>query len=213
MEPFPSSLEWSQSTDTRKQKRIIDWVSLSSMANSLPRSGESQDSGVSTPKRADTRSVTPSAAEYDSWEASVSMEEIAQLQRELVGSDYPVSETDGDGDDTGGTEALSGAEDDNNILLPLSHSGGPQARDLYRDRRSQTAPVGIPSHHPERPPRPPIRRNQTTSARIDALERAYNAVADDASQIPVVDLVHATGLVNRIQSALTEQITRRLGDQ
>ena len=75
--------------------------------------------------------------------------------------------------------------------------------------RSQTAPMTIPPHTiPDRPRC--LRRNTATSARIHALERAYTIVANDASQIPVEDLVHATGLVNQIHTALNEQIARKL---
>ena len=85
---------------------------------------------------------------------------------------------------------------------------GPLAQ-RQAQHRSQTAPMTIPPHtSPDRPPR--LRRNTTTSSRIHALERAYTIVANDASQIPVEDLVHATGLVNQSHTALNEQIARKL---
>lgn len=74
-------------------------------------------------------------------------------------------------------------------------------------RRSQTEPVSLTM------PRPiPLRRSRTTSARLDALQRAYAAVAEDSSQIHVEDLVQATRLVHQIGTVLNEQMGRRLAD-
>lgn len=70
-------------------------------------------------------------------------------------------------------------------------------------RRPHTVPI------PPREHLPPLRRNKT-SARLDALERAYAAVADDASQIPAQDLVQATRWVHKIGAALNEQMSRKL---
>jgi len=71
-------------------------------------------------------------------------------------------------------------------------------------RRSATAPIPPREKHPL-----PLRRNKT-SARLDALEHAYAVVADDASQIPVQDLVQASRLVHQIGAALNEQMSRKL---
>ncbi|KAG6889883.1 hypothetical protein C0995_013858 [Termitomyces sp. Mi166 len=96
--PPPES--YSQNTDTRKRKRVTDWVnSFTAHQNSGPRNSPSQmsSSGPSTPVRHDaaTRSSTPEEEEYDTWEAgAVSMQEIMELQKELVGSDNFVPETD-----------------------------------------------------------------------------------------------------------------------
>ncbi|GLB45466.1 hypothetical protein LshimejAT787_2300260 [Lyophyllum shimeji] len=209
--PAPESV--SQNTDTRKRKRVTDWVSMSmNIQNSVPREAESQPSrsGPSTPKRLSTRASTPSSAEYDSWEAGASMEEIMQLQRELVGTDHIVPETDVEElDDLGGTEPASEPEDDNVLLSPsLALAKGPER---HPQRRSQTAPLGSPQRHIDRPT--PLRRNQTTSTKLDTLQRAYTAMTNNASQIPVADLVEATSLVNRIQTALNEQLARRLAHQ
>ena len=96
----------------------------------------------------------------------------------------------------------------NTFLSPSLTNREPLAQ-RQAQHRSQTAPMTVPSHtSPDRPPR--LRRNTTTSARMHALERAYTIVANDASQIPVEGLVQATGLVNRIHTALNEQIARKL---
>jgi len=72
--------------------------------------------------------------------------------------------------------------------------------------RSKTAPVS---------PRPivpsPRRRSKTTFSRLDALQQAYAAMTDNASQIPVKDLVQATKLVHQIGTALNEQMSKRFG--
>ncbi|KAF5374095.1 hypothetical protein D9615_008892 [Tricholomella constricta] len=211
MEAFssPPSESFSQDTETRKRKRVINWVSISmNEKNSIPRGEESRSqlvrSGPSTPKHLKARPSTPSSAEYDSWEAGVSKDEFMQFQRELDGSDNLVPDTDlGELDEMGESEPNSDLEGSTNLL-----DQGPSRSACHRQQRSQTAPSAIPQRNHERPT--PLRRHQTTSARIDALERAYSVVANDASQIPVADLVHATGLVTRIQSALNEQLTRRL---
>jgi hypothetical protein len=79
-----------------------------------------------------------------------------------------------------------------------------------KQTRSQSEPESIPL----RPyPSPPLRRHHTTgiSTRIEALQRAYTAVVNDESQVPVEDLVQATALVNRIETKLNEQMGKRLG--
>jgi len=97
---------------------------------------------------------------------------------------------------------------DNTFLSPSLTDPEPLAQ-RQAQHRSRTVPMTIrPRTSPDRPPR--LRRNKATSARIHALERAYTVVANDASQIPVEDLVHATGLVNQIHTALNEQIARKL---
>ncbi|KAG5644894.1 hypothetical protein DXG03_007446 [Asterophora parasitica] len=212
METFgsPPSESFTQNTDTRKRKRIINWVSLSmNMENTISRGEELESqhvrSGPSTPKHA--RPSTSSSVEYDSWEAGLSMDELMQLQRELVGSDNLVPDTDMEEMvGVGETDLSSDLEDNGDLLQALELSETSSNR--QRQQRSQTVPSAFPQRHQERPT--PLRRHQTTSARIDALQRAYSVVANDASQIPVEDLVHATGLANRIQSALNDQLTRRL---
>ncbi|KAG5351604.1 hypothetical protein C0989_005611 [Termitomyces sp. Mn162] len=94
----------SQNTDTRKRRRVADWVnSFKAPQNSGPRGSASQvsssGSGPNTPMRpsAATRASTPTTGEeeYDTWEAgAASLQEIMELQKELVGSDNFVPETD-----------------------------------------------------------------------------------------------------------------------
>lgn len=62
---------------------------------------------------------------------------------------------------------------------------------------------------PDPPRRIPLKRNQTTSARLEALQRAHVLIHDDASQVPVEDLEHAAMLVQQIGNALNEQMNRR----
>jgi len=50
----------------------------------------------------------------------------------------------------------------------------------------------------------------TTSDRLDALQRACVVVAEDASQLPVSDLVQVTRLVQQMSTVLNEQMGRRL---
>ncbi|KAG6860528.1 hypothetical protein C0993_002908, partial [Termitomyces sp. T159_Od127] len=94
---------YSQSTVTRKRKRIADWLnSYEALQNSGPRSSASQVSWSepSSPVSPGTRmsASTPTSEadeEYDTWEAgAASMQEIMELQRELVGSDNVIPETD-----------------------------------------------------------------------------------------------------------------------
>lgn len=86
---------YSQSTDTRKRKRVADWVnSFEALQKSGHRSSASQvsSSESSSPVCPGTatraRTQTPEAEEeYDTWEAgAASLQEIMELQRELVGS-------------------------------------------------------------------------------------------------------------------------------
>lgn len=79
------------------------------------------------------------------------------------------------------------------VVLGLAYySGQSSARDIGRSpERSHTVPAL------SRPSVPlPLRRSRTTS-RLGALQQAYAEVTDDASQIPVEDLVQATKLVHQ----------------
>ncbi|KAG6846517.1 hypothetical protein H0H93_013457, partial [Arthromyces matolae] len=56
---------------------------------------------------------------------------------------------------------------------------------------------------------------RTTSSLSDpgklaALERAYSVLSTHGSQLQMEDLVHASGIVNRIQGALNAQLSKRL---
>jgi hypothetical protein len=77
--------------------------------------------------------------------------------------------------------------------------------------RSQTAPGSIPVHSTARPP---FRRNQTTSTKldIDGLIQTCAVVTGNASQAPVSELVHATTLINKVGTKLTEHLARRLAE-
>lgn len=85
----------------------------------------------------------------------------------------------------------------------------PRPTSFPKHTRSQTAPGSISLRPKESPP---LRRHQTAgpSTRIEALQRAYTAVVNDESQVPVEDLVQATALVNQIGKMLNEQMGKRL---
>ncbi|KAF7430496.1 hypothetical protein PC9H_006204 [Pleurotus ostreatus] len=125
--------------------------------------------------------------DYDSWEIGIS----GPSELEHASSPEPTSAT--------GTEPVAGEVGEE--LLDSS------LRSRRRDR-SQTEPQEMPS--PDPPRRIPLKRNQTTSARLEALQRAHVLVHDDASQVPVEDLEHAAMLVQQIGNALNEQMNRRV---
>ncbi|KAJ6525288.1 hypothetical protein DFH09DRAFT_1416647 [Mycena vulgaris] len=128
--------------------------------------------------------------DYASWEAGMSLAEVKHVQ-ETFGHDTQYSSSD-DGESMNVDVTADPPTDD-----PPSPSLGACSR------RSHTVPIP-PRDHP-----PPLRRNKT-SARLDALERAYAAIADDASQIPAEDLVQETRWSHKIGAALNEQMSRKL---
>ncbi|KAJ7134791.1 hypothetical protein C8R44DRAFT_771481 [Mycena epipterygia] len=129
--------------------------------------------------------------DYASWETGMSLAEAKHVQN-TFGRDtqYPSSDESEEGE-----SAMDVDESRNDVTRSPSVGAS--------SRRSHTVPIP-PREHP-----PPLRRNKT-SARLDALERAYAAVADDASQIPAQDLVQATRWVHKIGAALNEQMSRKL---
>ncbi|KAH7885264.1 hypothetical protein F5I97DRAFT_2032165, partial [Phlebopus sp. FC_14] len=64
---------------------------------------------------------------------------------------------------------------------------------------------------PSVPGRAPLRRSNTTLARLDALRDVYASVASGASQRPPSELVQATNLVHQIGVVLTEQMGKKFG--
>ncbi|KDQ27025.1 hypothetical protein PLEOSDRAFT_159058 [Pleurotus ostreatus PC15] len=142
-----------------------------------------------SPQFTSSRAQDPPCEEeedYDSWEIGIS----GPSGLEYASSPEPTSAT--------GTEPVPGEVGEE--LLDSS------LRSRRRDR-SQTEPQEMPS--PDPPRRIPLKRNQTTSARLEALQRAHVLVHDDASQVPVEDLEHAAMLVQQIGNALNEQMNRR----
>ncbi|KAF9465829.1 hypothetical protein BDZ94DRAFT_1253286 [Collybia nuda] len=207
----------SQTTEYRKRKMVLDWV-----ATPVNREGHPSlpiKSPPNTPEKAqahrassqDASLADPSSPEdYNSWEASVPIEEIKRIQHELSGSDHSFHEASmgiEDEPDDDITDALSELLDPDILSNP---SGAPSIRPQLGQLRSQTAPGSIPARSPLRPRT--LRRHQTTSTRlnIDGLLQTCAAVEDDASQAPVADLMHATALINKIGTKLTEHLTRRL---
>ncbi|KAK7048529.1 GLOBIN domain-containing protein [Favolaschia claudopus] len=178
-----------------KRKLVLDFVEVPSYAAS--QRSRRQDCSLPTPSPS-FRPPAPRAAapveeeeeDYASWEAGLSVAQVKEVQQALG---YP---TDYSSSDIGSQPI--------DVDVDMDEPPGPSHRASPK-RRSQTVPV------PRREaPRTPLRRIKTTSARLDALERAYAVVADDASQIPVEDLVHATRLVHQIGAALNEQMSRKL---
>lgn len=85
----------SQTTEYRKREMVLDWVAAPGGRESYP---SRLDGGQpSSPERAqvgyrDTMSPDPSSPEdYNSWEASISVEEMRRLQREFGGSGKSVN--------------------------------------------------------------------------------------------------------------------------
>ena len=52
-----------------------------------------------------------------------------------------------------------------------------------------------------------------SSATVLMLENVLAAVRDDASQLPRSDLVHASVMIQSLQSVLRERLSRSLGDE
>ncbi|KAG6844468.1 hypothetical protein H0H87_006692 [Tephrocybe sp. NHM501043] len=202
----PPTESLSQDTDTRKRKRIIEWVNISKNLRSSMHRGDASRVGSTapaTPITATMRASPPTLqVDYNTREAELPlMHEIMELQQELVGPDV-VSESD-----------FQELDEESDLTSdPADFSGGFQiakgskhVNEHERHRRSYTVP--------QRPTGILIQRTSTSSsARLEALEHAYTAVANVESQIAVEDLVQASGLVNKIQSALTEHLTRRIAN-
>jgi hypothetical protein len=55
-------------------------------------------------------------------------------------------------------------------------------------------------------------RTHHSSTTVLMLENALAAVRDDASQLPLSDLVHASTMIQDLQSVLRERLSRSLGD-
>ncbi|KAJ7781762.1 hypothetical protein DFH07DRAFT_1055347 [Mycena maculata] len=178
-----------------ERKLILDYVHVPTYEESRRRL---QESSLPTPSPSlrpppARQPPPPSPGEeeedYASWEAGMSIEEVKHVQHTFGrGTEYPSSPDEDLSMDIG---------DLGRNLAPSPSLGvsGP---------RSSTAPIPPREHHPV-----PLRRNKT-SARLDALERAYAAVADDVSQPPVQDLIQATRWVHKIGAALNEQMSRKL---
>ncbi|KAG6829469.1 hypothetical protein H0H92_004431 [Tricholoma furcatifolium] len=198
----PSVDSVSQTTETRKRKRIIDWVDISrNLHNSVPRSSSSQiaSSEPSTALHRRIRLSTPTSEDYDTWEAgAASMAEIRELQQELSQPDDVLPETDIEEDEECDIDRELG-----NVLDRSQYAKSTKSPRLERYRRSQTVP-----HHTTMTP---LKRARTiSSGQFDALEQALNAVTDSGSQIPVEDLIQASEFVTKMQGALNRQLGKRL---
>ncbi|KDQ62521.1 hypothetical protein JAAARDRAFT_66222 [Jaapia argillacea MUCL 33604] len=177
------------------------------LSTSLERSRFRSSSNRST-------SSEPDEEEYASWEIG------------MVSSDFggdPESSACGDVPESQFSESLgknlkstrSSPARMTISLLPVSPGTGASSLETgtrstsLEGKRSQTAPA-ISSAEPRFLP-PPLRRAHTTSRNLEALHRVYETVADDASQLPVDDLLQAQRLVNQMGHLLNEQMAKRLG--
>lgn len=84
----------------------------------------------------------------------------------------------------------------------------PHLTSEFKLRQMKSQSEGSPSV----PTHQPLRRSNTSSARLDALRGVYASMADGASQIPMSELLQATRLVHRIGVVLTEQMGKKMGD-
>ncbi|KDR82379.1 hypothetical protein GALMADRAFT_237661 [Galerina marginata CBS 339.88] len=161
--------------------------------------------------------------DYDSWEQGVSAEDLKYVQAELQdSSDYIIPDSeenpgiDADNPDQGQLTEQYNSEDQD----LLSPSLGEYPLRTRPRNRSQTAPEPSTFASRELSRAQPLRRNQTSplehkrssSAQLDALQRAYAVVADTGtSQIDVQDIMHARRLANQINQALDEQMCLKFG--
>ncbi|KAJ7245028.1 hypothetical protein B0H12DRAFT_1128337 [Mycena haematopus] len=172
-----------------KRRLILDYVEVPTYKQSRR---QRQEFSLPTPSpsfrpRAPRQSITVYCEEeedYASWEVGLSMADVNEAAAVSCSTRYSSS-------------------DDGIVEKDQPRSNvSPSPSFSYR---SQTVPTPLRAKHPP----PPLRRNKT-SARLDALQHAYAVVTDDASQIPVQDLVQATRLVHKIGAALNEQMSRKL---
>ncbi|KAJ6621851.1 hypothetical protein B0H10DRAFT_1945109 [Mycena sp. CBHHK59/15] len=175
----------------RKRKLVLDYVEVPTFEETRRRIQESSLPTPSPSFRPPPVPRPPSPEEdYGSWEANLSMTEVRQVQN------------------ASGSATESPFDDDELADMDVESPGvidilGSPSLGARVPSRSRTEPIPTREHYPL-----PLRRNKT-SARVDELERACAAVADDASQIPVQDLLHATRLVHEIGTALNEQMGKR----
>ncbi|KAF7365033.1 GLOBIN domain-containing protein [Mycena venus] len=184
-----------------KRKLVLDYVEVPTYEETRRRRQEcslpTPSPSFRPPPGRQSSKTGPAADEdgedYASWEAGLSIAEVKEVQHAFdISTEYHSS-------------------DDGKFSSPHHMDTDQSRRDVpfpssSLSRRSQTAPIPRREKHPA-----PLRRNKT-SARLDALEHAYAVVADadDASQVPVQDLMQATRLVHKIGAALNEQMSRKL---
>ncbi|KAJ7095729.1 hypothetical protein B0H15DRAFT_880339 [Mycena belliarum] len=189
----PSSYPTQSPKQMGKRRLILDYIEVPTFEECRRLRQETSLPTPSPSLRPQPRPVEEEEEDYASWEASLSLSQVKHIQH-TFGCDTQDSSSD-EGESSLNNMDLT--EDPSSDDRPLSPSLGASSR------RSHTVPV------PPRDRPPPLRRN-TTSAQLDALERAYAAVSNDASQIAPHDLVHATRLVHKIGAALNEQMSRKL---
>ncbi|KAJ7625389.1 hypothetical protein DFH06DRAFT_1058831 [Mycena polygramma] len=170
-----------------KRKLILDYVEVPTYEEIRRRRQQcslpTPSPSFRPPPARQPQHVDEEEEDYASWEAGLSIAEVKDAQQAFGCSiEYPSSD---DG------------ESSSPRMDTVSHS-------TSQSHRSQTAPIPQRERHPL-----PLRRNQT-SARLTALQRALAVVADDASQPPVEDLMHASRLVHEIGAALNAQMRREL---
>ncbi|KAL0961384.1 hypothetical protein HGRIS_006337 [Hohenbuehelia grisea] len=224
-----------RTTDSQSQPLLFDGVEVPSVAEaytqSKSRSGSQSrhpaDSSSAFELVRSARSPASPVEDYDSWEVGMASRDVDMIRADL-----------GLPDDDQGYATSPGTADDafENILLHSSPCPGDDpdamvtesldpvlssARSRLRDR-SQTEPIADLEYTDDDPTnldagtsKPHmrhaiLRRSKTTSARLDALERAFAVVNDDESQLPVEDLAQAAQLVHEIGKTLNQQMMRKL---
>ncbi|KAJ7147132.1 hypothetical protein C8R43DRAFT_1129909 [Mycena crocata] len=194
-----------------KRRLVFDYVAVPTISESRMRYEErslpTPSPSLRPPPPRQPKPPDPDEEEedYASWEATLSMAEVKDVQQAFGCESEYLSPDD---EESMEVEELTGE----NQSIQLSIATNDDLPDVIRspslvalDHRSQTVPIPPREYHA-----PPLRRSKTSSARLDALERAYAAVTDDDSQVPVQDLVQASRWVHKIGEALNEQMGRKL---
>ncbi|KAJ7677482.1 hypothetical protein B0H17DRAFT_1182547 [Mycena rosella] len=179
------------------RKLILDYVAVPTFEESqrqqqLPTPSPSFKAPPAPRPKSPTFDDEVEGEDYASWDVGLSLGEVKDVQQAFGCETQDSSSEDDESPST-----------DMDVTMDASRNDGARSPSLGAPfRRSNTVPIA-PRDHP-----PPLRRNKT-SARLDALKRAYAAVADDASQ-PAEDLIQATRWVHKIGVALNEQMSRKL---
>ncbi|KAJ7069654.1 hypothetical protein C8F01DRAFT_1113489 [Mycena amicta] len=176
---------------------ILDCVEVPTYAECRKRRRQQMESSLPTPSPSfrSRPTSTPVRAfkeeeeqeDYGSWEANLSMTDVRFVQDSLV---YSVQ-----------SPAQQSDEMNVDVDEQLPHPA-PKSSER-RPHRTVTEPA------PRTPRDPPSLRRIQTTGLDDALDRAFAAVADADSQVPMQDLILANSKLNRIGAALNEQMEKK----
>ncbi|KIM35907.1 hypothetical protein M413DRAFT_449530 [Hebeloma cylindrosporum] len=210
----PSLQSASQPSRSRKRRRseTPSWLGSDLRKLQLPEKDYYEDDVMTSP-------VAQPSDDYDTWEQTVSAEDL----RGLNDSRLLIPDAEDNADFAIGREGTEPMLEDVNqdgeqILTPSMVGRHPSRSKLQY--RSQTAPAPLTGSHSESMANAlPLRRNQTTptghrrsaSAHVDALQHAYALITDTGtSQVDVQDLLHARRLANQINQALDEKMCSKI---